>query len=599
MTAAVKTPGAVVDAAARVPSYPVVRLTIESVPPMVQSRPGQGGHIDDELVEGFVDSQVVIAGTRVEVRARLVVEAARVAAGRPCGAVRAFLSGFEAGPEPSPCVVVVTANGMLVPVAKAPQRAQGARVGRRQLLALMVVAGLSAGAVGELSWTLTNRAISTASVMPSAPTLLPKVVQLPVVPPVGYARVALWSVPLPAGASLADAKAPGTGGVVTGGGLVWAPSADGEGVVAVEVATGRTRWARSAGGNVVGGPVVAVVGGQRRLVTWTSSEVVVLDARTGDIVGKWPLPIANVRLAAVGAEGGPGTGVSAGAASGVVAVDQGQHVQVLTSRGWMSRVLPAGAAVAGVLSSPSEGTVVTAGVGRVWVVSSPSVAGEGTALTAPRGMEWTGAVGVVNDLLVVAYAPIVTGVGADGVAVSGGSGDGVALRGFRRTTASSSSGRGTEASWLPVWTSLVLPPSYSGSMGSTQPTGGLAVAPSGDWGIYGSTVIDLRSGRIHALPADWETSSLGESAAFGTTDGSVVGVDRFGRRGRAAEDPPSVSRWGQEVSVGRPVPPVAVATSSSLDSTAPLSGALALVVARDGSSTSLYAVPPLVAGGGR
>lgn len=582
-------------AAAGVPSYPVVRLTIETIPSVLKSQPPEDEPDDDGWVQGLVDGQTVFAGTRTEVIAHLVSRAAHVAAGRPCGAVRAILSGFEDGPQAEPHVVAVTIDGVLLPLDKSPQRQRGARASRRQLLSLMGIAALSAGAVGGLSWAATRRVGSAASVGVSAPLLARARVQLPVAPPAGYSRVALWSVPMPLGSALVGSRTPGTAEVATGGGLVWVPSADRKVVQAVDVATGRVRWSRAVGDTFTGGPVVVVIGGRRRMVVWTSSQVVVLAALTGEVCARWALPTVGMLVVAVGG----------GAGSGVVAMGPGQHLQVLTGSGWISRVLPAGAAVVGVTaslgttgttsttSSSAEGMVLAAGGGRVWVVSSASVAGEGTPLPSPAGSVWSGPVAVVDDVLVAAFTPQRTRT------LAGGAAGRVVLRAFRAGVASAGEGSGS-GSWVPVWTSPVVPVSSAGgvggvgSQGSGVVTGAVAVAPDGDWGIYGSSVLDLRTGGVHRLPGDWVTSCVGPGGAFGTTEGSVVTV---GPDGRLRSGTPRAG--GTLASAVPPVPPVAVVAwpPSHPAGSGPVhpSGGVgvALVVAQDGPATSLYAVPAL------
>lgn len=424
---------------------------------------------------------------------------------------------------------VVTSSGELVPAAlTAPVRS------RRRLLLLLLAAALvvvlAAGGLLVVSRSESGwwTARGTRAVR-VAPG--PSPTQLPVVAPQGWPPVARWSLPLTAASSTSVS-------VAAWGSLVFAPGGDGASVVAVDARSGRRVWSASVaksvvGGSLAGGPVVLAMGGHPLVAAWTSDRFFVWDPATGAVVGAWPLPADTSAVSAAGPS--------------AVVLGQGQHVQVFDGRSLVSRVLPAGAAPMG---GTADGALVAAGAGRAWLVRSDRVAGPGTRLAAPEGVGWVQPVGLAGGVLVVAYS-------------AASSPESVVLRGFATST------------WAPVWTSAPVPATRyaTGGAGSWP----LWTAPDGSWGIYGSTLLDLATGAARALPGDWSTSAIGASRAFGTTGGGVGSVSRSGAVTAAAAGPSSSG----SSSGSAPVAPAAVNGDG-----------WALVVATDGSRSSVYAVPP-------
>lgn len=474
----------------RVPVYPVVRLE------MVEHGPDVVGRMDDTLVA---------EGSRESVQAALVGRAATAAEARPGGVIRARLAGFELGE-----VGVVTAAGALLPMADARPSARP----RRRFWVLLVVVAVVVGAAGGGLVTVGLRSRSVAPPPTSTATLSgPSPTQMPVLPPAGWASVARWSLPLSSSAA----------SVTVLGGQAFMLGVDGSSVIAVQAATGGRDWSVAVGAQLTGGPVI--VGRDRDAVVaaWTTDHLTAWSPTTGAEVGEWSLPQGATQVAAAGA--------------GLVLSGQGQHVFVFTGRVLEPRVVPAASTVVGVTST---GGLVTAAAGRVWLVTSSTVAGEGTAVSGPAGLPWAGVVGIAGDEVLVGY-----GVAAGSAAV---------IRAFSLD------------GWVPRWTTPAVPAAqYVGS--GTAP---LKVSPSATWGIFGSTLLDLHTGQTRALPADWSTSVVGESLAFGTTNGGVGSVTLAG----------AMTRRDVSSSAAVPVPPAAVTSDG-----------VALVVAQDGPSAAVYAAP--------
>jgi len=131
----------------------------------------------------------------------------------------------------------------------------------------------------------------------------------------------------------------------------------------------------------------------------------------------------------------------------------------------------------------------------------------------------------------------------------------VVLRGFSTDT------------WAPLWTSTPVPVA-SGHTGTGVPP--LWVAPESGWGLYGSAWVDLSTGSVKTLPPDWATASIGIREAFGVVSGGVGVVSAEG----------VFTAPSRAATMGSAVAPVAATDAS-----------MALIVASDGASSSLYAVP--------
>lgn len=483
----------------KVPVYPVIRLELR-----------ESG--DDEW-EALANGGVIATGGREEATRAALAHAAQAAEGRPGGAIRARLEGFDFGESG-----IVTSAGELVTDHAGPP----AKSRRRFWVIGAAVLVVLAVAVSGLVWVVRSSPAWWSSTSAPVPTPSATPTQLPVQPPPGWSPVAAWSLPVGASSS--------TSQVATGEGLVFAASPEG-GVVAVDEVTGVQKWVGElgsvmSGSSLTGGPVMSTVDGSPVVVAWTVDRLAAWSPATGAQVGAWSLP-SDV------------SGVIADH-SGVVVLTQRRHADVVTGRGLVGRVLPADATVVGAMPGAA---IAVLGTGSAWAVSSPSVAGVGTPLEGPSGMAWSGAVGATSDVVVVAYSSPTDSAS-------------VVLRGF------------SPRSWAPLWTSKPIPAVQSSWVGAAAP---LRVSPSRQWGVYGSTIVDLGTGGVTALPSDWSTSTLTEDSILGVTAQQVAVSNRAGK---VLTTPPVVS------AVGTPAPPAGVTSQG-----------WALVVAQDGPSTALYAVP--------
>lgn len=487
----------------RVPVYPVVRLELRDV--------------GDEFV-GLADGEPVGAGPdEGPVRDALITHAATVASRRPGAvpAVRAVGMWGDARYE-----LIVTSDGEVVEMPTTAALSSGRR--RRKWLPLalsagVVVPGLCIGIVAASSPDPVRQVASSSPVSSTTATAVPT--QLPVQAPTGWSAVASWSAPI---ADLSSGLRP-----AVAGSTVVVPTGDGSNVAGVDGSTGATRWTARTGEPITMGIASSRVDGRAAVVAATSSTAFAWDPQTGRQLGKWKVP--------AGAEGVLAT------PTGVVIVGPGQHVQVATGKGLAARVLPAGAGVVGV----SGDSVLAAGDGRLWTVTSDRVAGTPKVLpAAPKGQVWRGVVGQTSTGFVVAYGP------ADSATV------GLHFIDF---------------SGKPRWASSQV----SESASAAQQGPALWLAPAEKWGVYGTYLVNASTGATRALPADWSTSGVGE-VAYGTTGTGSGWADPTSGQVHASAGPADGSV---------PVPAVGDV------------GGLALISARDGNNTVLYAVPRARAGG--
>lgn len=224
----------------------------------------------------------------------------------------------------------------------------------------------------------------------------------------------------------------------------------------------------------------------------------------------------------------------------VIVTGQSRRVGVLTGGRLQWRVLSATAAPVGVTPA---GSLIAAADGKAWKTDSEQLAGPAMTLQAPDGSSWSSVAGLAGRALVAAFAV---------------STEEVVLRGFSTDT------------WTPLWTSKPVPVA-SGSTGTGVPP--LWVAPGSGWGLYGASWVDLSTGSVKRLPPDWATASVGSGKAFGVVGGGVGVVSAAG----VFTAPPS------SAVMGSPVAPVAASDEG-----------VALIVANDGATSSLYAVPAQV-----
>lgn len=476
----------------------------------------------DEFV-GLADGEQVGSGPdEGPVRDALIAHAASVAARRPGAvpAVRAVGVWGEGRYD-----LIVTGDGEVLDASSVarPAAVAGGRRGRGKwlplaLTAAVVVPGLSVGIFAASDPSPTRVVAASSSVSSSTtPTAVPT--QLPVQAPAGWSSVASWSAPT---ADLSAGLRP-----VVGGSVVVVPTGDGSTVSGVDGLTGAVRWSARAGEPVVAGVESSRIDGRPVVVASTSSALFAWDAQTGRQVGKWKVP--------AGASGVLAT------PTGLVVVGPGQHVQVATGKGLVPRVLPAGATVVGV----SGANVLAVSDGRLWTVASDRVAGAPKALpAAPKGQAWRGVVGRTATGFVVAY----------------GAAD-----------ASTVGLRGLDFSGKQRWASQQIPSSAAGSSQSSP----LWIAPTGAFGVYGTSLVDIRTGATRGLPADWSTSGVG-AVAYGTTGAGSAWVDPGSGAVHASTEPGDGS-----------VPVAALGDVNGL----------ALISARDGEHTVLYAVPRANGGG--
>lgn len=475
--------------------------------------------VDGGLAEGFENGdQVCPAMHPDEVKQLLTDRAAQVAASRP-GAIRAVRALVIEDGEVA-AHLVVTADGVRIPAAEPRQRRRrGRKVALLVLGSLAAVSVMAAGAVH-----LTQRAqadlpapVATHTVVPT-----PTPTQLPVLGPKGWSTQAAWSAPLGQQSSTASiATSPQ--------GVVAAPAADGQGVVGRRISDGVQLWAASVDDSVSYGPVLSRIGAQPAFVAATSSTMFAWSPLTGHQIGRWELP-----------EDGSAT-VVAGPAGTVVATD-GQHALIVQGSKLVARVIPAGAASVAV-QGPA---LVVAGDGALWRVTGDQLAPAPTKLSAPAGTTWQGVAGCSGTTLIMAYAP----------AAQSASGT-VVLRAFDLDTGAVR------------WTSGQVPAAQAAVSGD-QP---LVLAPSQGWGVYGSSVVVLATGKTIALPTDWQTSAVGDQVAFGSSGGGVGQVSVSGVVSAPAADGATQQQ--------APTAPIA-----AQDGTAFLS-------ASDGQDTFLYAIRPV------
>ncbi|GAB3583017.1 hypothetical protein [Calidifontibacter terrae] len=463
---------------------------------------------EGEQFTGLADGAPVGSGPdEGPVRDALIAHAAGVAANRPgVQAVRAIGTWGEGHYE-----MVVTGDGtVLDQTATEPGRGQQGR--RRKWLPLALAGGVAIPALVAAVVTISSapaetRAATTSAAAPTRATPTPT--QLPVQAPSGWSAVATWSTQT---ADLSSGLTP-----AVAGDTVVVPTGDGSRVSGVNAITGGTVWTAKTGDPVSAGVTMSLLDGHPVAVATTSTSVFAWDPRSGAQRGKWALPSDGaVRVTP----------------SGVVIQGPGPHASIATGKGLQGRVLPAGASAVGV----SGTRLLVAGSQGVWTVSSDRVAGNPKPLPATKGLSWRGVVGQTSRGFVAAYGA------TDGTQVE------LHLVDFTGKT---------------VWASKPVPTDEGGD--PAQPA--LRVAPSGTYGVYGTSVVDLTSGAAHALPASWQTTGLG-SVVYGVTEAGTAWVD------------PATG---------------SVHTAAAADGTEPVgpvgdAGGLALICTADGHQPMLYAV---------
>lgn len=491
---------------ASVPPYPVVRLVMRHVP-------------DSDVIEGLVDGQVVVEDGDVEVvRAQIIEAAASKAVARP--GMRPAIRAVGEDLEGDAFHLVITGDGEVFERDDAGYGSKPASASKGKVIAAgLLLVGLLGGGIGTAAAIVMSSggeqksASAPVIAQPAAPSPTPTQVPVPVAP--GWAEQAAWSVPVGSGAG-----SPGSAGAASDGKSVFA-AADGSSpaVSAYDARTGQRRWRAAVDQPLTAGPFLTRVEDQTAVVAASSSRLYAWTP-AGSEIGSWKLSASQK--------------VTPTPTGPVVSAVGSQHAQIVVGGKLVTRVLPA----ASTAVAPSQGGVLIAagGAGQVWSVASPEVAGAAVNLEAPGKSDFKAVVAATPKVMVVSYAP------------QGKSAGKVVLRAFAL------------GSWKPVWTSGEVPDSSDAAM----------VAPGGAWGVFGSSVVDLGSGKTVGLPQDWRATSVGDEVGFGTTASQVRSVTVRGLGGAAPT--------GGQNTVTQQAPQAAA-------------GSMAFLVASDGEGQHLYAVP--------
>ena len=377
--------------------------------------------------------------------------------------------------------MVIDANGGVWPLTQAGASAaptqRGARNGQRRVGARVAVIGtavvLVGGGIGGIvvahpSAGPPPHPAVTRTVTPTAtPT------ELPVAAPVGWSPQASWSsIPVAA----VDATQHTSGPVALSGRSVFVVTTRGGGglsLTALNTHTGGQVWSQDlAGSSVTQGLVLGRIAGVPVVLVATDTTVSAWSL-AGQPLGEWPVPAA----------GTGDTAVMLTPAGPIIPRSQTTVSIVGLGGKLVTRALPPGGHAVAIL--PKDTLLVTDGAGHAWRVTSPAVAGNPTTLPAPKG--WTGGttVAVTDSTLIQQWTPATaTTTGA------------VLLRATALV--------GLRAGWT------------TGSINTANAETPLLVSPSGTVGVLGSTVVDLRAGGLHALPAGWTATQAGDQVIWCT-----------------------------------------------------------------------------------
>lgn len=518
---------------AAVPLYPMLRAEVRDT--------------DSGEFVGVVDDEIVARGLDLEPVREAIIATAAAAAARRLGDVKAIRVRVESGG--AVFATVVDATGTVYDLSDLDQKTSSAGSGRKTGRAakkpnlatpdpegsdgfrfhpmLLVILGFPILMICFFSWILFFRGGE-----PAAAPRPPAARQLPVVAPAGYDPVAAWAV------KIGQASGTTTGGVAADEKRVYAATGAGDRVTAYAAVEGVKQWSVDLGGTLTAGPTLTTVDGETVVAAATSSKLVALSPSSGEEVGKWKLDQASAGQVRI-------------TATGPVVIGRSNTAQIVVDEDLVTRVMPAGALP---VAPGPDGSLIAVTRDRVYTSVSDKVSGDGEAIaTAPSGATvsvagWTG------ELLVLTY---VTPASSDGLA-------GTQLVGLQ------ASGSGA---WRRVWASEI--PTSSNVTGSVDAQLPLKAGPAGQWGIYGTNVIDLATGKVVEL-GEWSTVSVGDDIAFGVTSAEVLSAGRAGLGGRSE------------------------AASSSLQVVAPqaVHGSSAFLVTAGGSTEAwLYALVPASAGG--
>lgn len=489
----------------RVPMYPMLRAEIHE--------------LDNGDYTGLVDDQVVASGLDLEpVRAAIITAAAQTAS-RRLGSLKAVRVRVQSADGTFD--TIVTAEGQVYDTTatsassagdatssgEASTSGRGSRRQRRQPAIptpdapgsrkrfalhpiVLLIFGFPVLMIAFFVWLLFLRGDQGPATGPAAPG--PQ--QLPVVAPQGYSPVAKWAVKLGTTSS--------TGGVSADAQRVYTASSSGDHITAFNSSSGLEEWSSDLDTTVTTGPTLTVVDGENVLVAATTSELVALDPETGAETGAWafdPAVGSQVRITATGPVVSGSTNLA----------------QIIVDGDLVDRVMPAGALPVG---PGPKGSLIAATSDRVYASVSSSVSGAGTPIDpATRGTMtvagWTG------DQLVLAYETTSTTT------------TGLKLAGYATPAR-------RDGSWRPLWTTRV--PSAIATAGTYGTQLPLVTGPSGEWGVYGATVLSLEDGATSSL-GQWSTVSVGDDLAFGTGSTQVLSAGPDGLVGQSDPEPTSVT----------------------------------------------------------
>lgn len=481
-----------------VPMYPMLRAELR---------------VADGTYLGLVDDKVVLSSTDIErVRHAVITSAAEMAA-RRIGVIQA-IRVIGTAPDGGVFRMVVTAEGNVydttdpAPTGSAVSTTdrnvhptpdlEQTKKGRPHPILLVIIA-FPLVMVSLLAFVLLHGNGQSEE----AATKLPGRRQIPVVVPEGYSPVAKWAV------KVGGSAAPGTSGVAADAARVYTVAGS-DRVTAYRAGNGAKEWSTDLGSPLTAGPAVVTVDGSPAVVAATSSKVLVLDPDSGEEVGggKFDPEIGSqVRMTA----------------TGPVVSGQSNLAQIIVDGRFVTRAMPAGAQPVG--PGPG-GSLIAVTRDRLYTSTSSAVAGAGRPISA-EGDSMTVA-GWTGQMLVLAYS-------------TSGDQPGVALAGYAPTD-----GMGT---WAQTWVAP-LPSATSGTVSTTTgQTMPLATGPSGWWGIYGSTAVDLTSGQTSDL-GEWSTASIGDKKAFGTGAEQVLTAGGGGVFGRSVTAPSSQQLAAPQAVVG-------------------------------------------------
>lgn len=491
-------------------------VDVDSVPlyPVLRARVSES---NSGRFEGFLDDVLVADGEEFDSVRSEVMSTVAERAGRRQGAVRA-IRVIATDAEGDEWPLVVTADGEVLESGEGEGQGEG-RAFRWWWVALpvgVVILVTALAVVTVLARTAPAPARTAAS--SSAKTApRPTPTQLPVPAPPGWSDVATWS----AGAGEGSGE---EASVAVAAGRVFVAS--GDAVTAHSATTGVEVWSGETDGPMTAGPAATTIDGRRAVVAGTSSSLYAWSPTTGKQVGRWDL--------------GDGEEVML-TPTGPVVTGPERHARIVVDGHLVERVLPASATVVG----PSDaGSLIVAGApGRVWSVGDDRVAGSPVALEGPKGSTFVRVAGWTGSAIVAAFAPKAKGADASKVV----------LRAFDATASK------------PLWTSKAVPDSGDEEL--------MSVASGGKWGTYGARLVDLRTGKVRALPEQWRTTTLGKSVGFGVVGNRVLSVTPEGVTAASAQSSGQGTAAGGQVTA-----PAAVADGR------------AFVVASDGDRRHLYAL---------